>query len=106
MLRPLLAVGFAALVAAPAAAATYSAVPEAPVGVSRIVARDVLWTCGAGGCTGATPNGRPLIVCQSLAKKTGRIERFLVDGRELPGPELERCNASAEAPPSADPAAQ
>ena len=100
MLRPLLAFTFLALSVAPAAAATYSAKPASPVGESRIVARDILWACGAGACIGSTPNGRPLVVCQALAKKTGQIESFLVDGRPIASAELERCNASAKVLPA------
>jgi hypothetical protein len=106
MLRPLLAIGALALAAAPAAAATYSAKPAAPVGDSRLVARDVVWACGPEACVGSTQNSRPVVVCQSLAKKTGRIDSFLVDGRPLSAEELDRCNASARAQPAPALAAQ
>jgi len=96
MFRPLLAVSLFAAVAVPAAAATYSAKPASPVSEARIVVRDVVWNCGPGACTGATQNGRPLVLCQSLAKKAGRIESFSVDGRAIAPAELERCNASAK----------
>jgi hypothetical protein len=106
MLRPLLAIGALALAAAPATAATYSAKPAAPVGDSRLVARDVVWACGPEACVGSTQNSRPVVVCQSLAKKTGRIDSFLVDGRPLSAEELDRCNASARAQPAPALAAQ
>jgi hypothetical protein len=95
MFRQFLPLTLIALAAAPAAAATYSAKPATPVSESRIVARDVLWACGPDACAGSTQNGRPLVVCQALAKKTGRIESFLVNGRAMAPADLERCNASA-----------
>ena len=94
MLRPLLAVSAIALVAAPAAAATYSATTSASA-PAKIAARDILWTCASGACTGATQNSRPLVLCQGLAKQAGRIESFGVNGRPIGADELARCNASA-----------
>ena len=99
MFRRLLPLTLIALAAAPAAAATYSAKPATPVGGDRIVARDVVWACGPDSCIGSTANGRPVVVCQALAKKAGRIESFAIDGRPMSAAELERCNASA---PSSD----
>ncbi|HEU5482183.1 MAG TPA: hypothetical protein VFU80_03690 [Sphingomicrobium sp.] len=102
MLRSLLALSAFALVTTPAAAATYRAKPVAPVSESRIVARDVLWTCGAVSCVGSTQTGRPLVVCQSLAKKTGELASFTVEGRPIAAAELDRCNASAGATKASD----
>jgi hypothetical protein len=82
--------------AAPAAAASYSARPAAPSS-GRFVARDITWTCGEGGCAGATRESRPVILCQSLAKHAGRIDSFLVDGRALPPSDLAKCNSAAKA---------
>jgi hypothetical protein len=96
MLRPFLALSAFALAASPAAAATYSAKTTAPA-AAKIAARDVLWVCSSHTCTGTTPNSRPLVLCQGLAKQAGRIESFLVDGRDLSASDLERCNASAKA---------
>ena len=81
---------------APAAASTYSATLSAPVS-GRFIARDITWNCGPAACQGATDESRPLVLCQSLAKRAGRVERFLVDGRSLAAGELDRCNASAKA---------
>ena len=102
MLRSILALSATALVAAPAAAATYSAKPATPANGAKIVARDIVWKCGPDACVGSTANSRPLVLCQSLAKKAGRLESFTVDGRSLDTAELERCNASART--STDPA--
>jgi hypothetical protein len=99
MLRPLFALAAVSLAVSPAAAATYSAKTAAPA--ERIAVRDMLWTCASGACTGSTANSRPVVLCESLAKKAGRIDSFLVDGRELPAAELARCNASARETDSA-----
>ncbi|MEO7635286.1 MAG: hypothetical protein ABIS38_06535 [Sphingomicrobium sp.] len=96
MIRPALAFTALALAAMPAAAATYSAKPMVPT-AGRFIARDIVWRCGPEACLGATESGRPLTVCQSLAKRTGPIASFIVDGRALAVAELDRCNAAAKA---------
>jgi hypothetical protein len=85
-----------ALVAAPAAASSYSATLSSPTS-ARFIARDITWTCAAAVCQGATDESRPLVLCESLAKHAGRIESFLVDGRAMDASDLERCNATAKA---------
>jgi hypothetical protein len=85
-----------AVVAAPAAAANYSATLTTPT-TGRFIARDITWNCGAAACQGATEESRPVVLCQSLAKQAGRIESFVVVGRAIPQPDLDRCNASAKA---------
>ena len=82
--------------AAPGLASTYSATLASP-GSSRVIAPDIAWTCAATACHGATDESRPLVLCQSLAKRAGRIESFLVDGRAMAPSELDRCNAAAKA---------
>ena len=101
MFRPIFALAAFALAAAPAAAATYSAKTSAPAPAERLAARDILWTCVSGACTGSTPNSRPVVLCQSLAKVAGRIDSFLVDGREISAADLQSCNASARETSSA-----
>ena len=78
-----------------ASASAYSASPSAaPSG--KLITRDILWSCAGGSCSGASDYSRPLIVCQSLAKKAGRLDSFRVDGRAIAPAEHERCNASAK----------
>jgi len=84
--------------AAPAAAANYSATLTVPT-TGRFIARDISWNCGTAACQGATSESRPVVLCQSLAKRAGRVERFLVDGRAFTADELSRCNASAKPQP-------
>ena len=86
------------IAAAPAAAATYTATPAVPAS-GRFITRDITWNCGAAACQGATDESRPVVLCESLAKRAGRIDSFIVDGRAFAPAELEKCNASAKAQP-------
>ena len=38
----------------------------------RFVTRDITWSCGPDACQGTTQESRPLVLCQSLAKRAGR----------------------------------
>jgi hypothetical protein len=105
MFRTLLALTLIADVAAPAAAASYSAKLASPT-TQRIIANDITWQCGAGACQGSTAESRPVVLCQSLAKKAGKVDTFLVDGRPFSDAELSKCNASAKAAGGATLAAQ
>jgi hypothetical protein len=91
----LIASGLPAAAAASNYSATLAATPK-----GNVIARDILWSCTAGACTGASDYSRPLIVCQSLAKKAGRVEAFRVNGQALAAADLERCNASAKPAPA------
>ncbi|MEQ7873685.1 hypothetical protein ABDK56_06720 [Sphingomonas sp. ASV193] len=94
------ALAAAVLLPAAASAASFAAHPAAAVPSARLVGDDIAWACGAGGCTGATDYGRPILICQGLAKQAGTIDRFSVDGRAFSAAELARCNASAKAVPA------
>jgi hypothetical protein len=94
-----------ALAAAPAAASNYTAAPAAPAN-QRFITRDITWNCGPAACRGATEDSRPLVLCQSLAKRAGRIDSFLVDGRAFNAAELQQCNAAAKSEPAKALAAQ
>ena len=86
----------AALAAAvPASAATYAGTPSAPVSETRIVARDIVWNCDPSACQGSTESSRPQVLCQSLARKTGKLSGFVADGRAFAEAELAKCNAAA-----------
>jgi hypothetical protein len=98
MFRPILALSAVAFAAAPAAAASYSATLAAPA-TARIIARDISWNCGPAACQGSTQESRPAVLCQSLAKRAGRVDSFLVDGRAFSAAELDGCNAFARAAP-------
>lgn len=96
MTRTFAALIAATLVAGPAAAANFSARLTAPAAGQKIVARDVVWRCGPNACQGASQGSRPVVVCQGLAKRAGRLDNFIVDGRALGSEELAKCNASAK----------
>ncbi len=85
-----------ALLASPALAGSYTAQPEAAPAAKRIMGRDIAWTCGATLCQGKTEASRPVVLCQDLARRAGRIERFTVDGRALGATELDKCNTAAK----------
>ena len=53
--------------------------------------------------SGSTDTSRPLVICQDLAKRAGRLESFVADGRALGAAELDKCNARAGAPDRAGP---
>lgn len=105
MLRSVLLMPVFMLAPTPAIAASYSAKLAVPATV-QLIARDIVWSCGPAACQGATNESRPLVLCQSLAKRAGRVEEFAVDGRALSADELGRCNASAKAAPASAVAAQ
>jgi hypothetical protein len=96
MTRTLAALFAATLVAAPAAAANFSARLTAPAGELKIVARDIVWRCGPDACQGAADGSRPVVVCQGLAKRAGRLDNFIVNGRAFGSDELAKCNAAAQ----------
>jgi hypothetical protein len=100
MLRLVLGLSAIAFAAAPALAATYSAKLAVPTS-ERFIARDITWKCGPDACQGATSESRPVVLCQSLSKRAGRVDSFLVDGRALAAADLDKCNASAKAANSA-----
>ena len=105
MLRPLFVLTALAITAAPATAASYSAKLAAPT-TERFVTRDITWNCGPAACQGSTQESRPLVLCQSLAKRVGKLDSFLVDGRALNAAELASCNALAKSPAATTLAAQ
>ena len=99
MFRPLMAIAAVALAATPSTAATYSAKLTAPA-AQRIIARDITWACGPAACQGATNESRPVVLCQSLAKRAGRVESFTVNGQAIGPAELGRCNSAARQTPA------
>ena len=95
MSRSLLLLPLLAGLAVPAAGASYSAKLAVPT-AQRIIARDILWACGSDACQGATAESRPAVLCESLVRRAGKVESFLVDGRAFSSSELDKCNASAK----------
>src|SRR5439155_19892387 len=97
MLRLAFLVSAIALGATSAAASNYSATP-AVTASGRFITRDIVWNCGPAACQGATEESRPLVLCESLARRAGRLDSFIVYGRELSSAQLARCNVSAKPP--------
>ena len=83
--------------AGPASAATYVGKPAAPATEAKYVGRDIVWNLAGGSYQGSTKESRPVVLCQSLAKKAGRLERFTVDGKAFADGDLAKCNAVAPA---------
>lgn len=86
------------LACAPADAASYSATLATPMN-GQVIASDISWHCGTAACQGSTEESRPLVLCESLARRAGLVENFLVDGRSFTPAELARCNASVKVRP-------
>ena len=89
-----------ALIAAPAVAGTYAAKPIAAPSTAKIIGKDISWACGANGCAGSTDSSRPLVICQDLAKRAGRLASFTADGQALSSADLDRCNTKAGGEPT------
>ncbi len=83
--------------AAPAGAATYAGKPATPVSATKFVARDIVWSNSDGIYQGSTAESRPLVLCQSLAKRAGRLESFTVNGKAVADADLAKCNSVAPA---------
>ncbi len=88
---------FAALgLAAPALAGTYTANPAIQPTEARIITRDVAWNLTGGVYTGRTEESRPMVLCQGLAKKAGKLDSFAVNGRAFADADLAKCNSYAK----------
>ncbi len=86
----------ATILSAPAAAATYTAKPAAAPAAAKIIGTDISWARDGDGYRGSTEASRPLILCQDLAKRAGRLESFAANGQALSAEQLAKCNAAAK----------
>jgi len=84
-----------ALAPAAASAVNYAATPIVPTAPARINASDIVWGCGPAACLGNSMESRPLVLCQDLASRVGKLTDFVVDGRGFTPDLLDRCNARA-----------
>jgi hypothetical protein len=82
----------ALLLAAPQGASFYQAEPAAPAR-AQVIAGDLVWRCGAAGCTAGKSGARPLVDCQGLVRAVGAVRSFAVAGAPLAADQLEKCNA-------------
>jgi hypothetical protein len=73
----------------------YRAEPATPPTAARLIVKDIVWRCGAGGCVAPRSNSRPAIDCSALAHELGTLRSFTVEGQALDPAALEKCNARA-----------
>ena len=73
----------------------YRAEPAAPPAAARLVVREIVWKCGAGGCVAPQGNSRAAIDCSALAREVGTLRSFAVGGQPLDSAALGKCNAKA-----------
>ena len=85
----------AIMIATPSVAGTYSATPSTSPESARIVTKDIAWTFADGRFQGKTDLSRPMVLCQGLAKRAGRLDGFAADGRAFDPAQLAKCNAYA-----------
>ncbi|MEA3033407.1 MAG: hypothetical protein QOH86_1423 [Sphingomonadales bacterium] len=88
----------ALLAAAPAQAAAphYAAELAQPrPAAERMVVHDIAWRCAGAGCIAGRSDSRPLTDCMALARQTGALKSFAVEGTALPADQLDKCNAAA-----------
>ena len=86
----------ASFLTAPAFAATYSAKPAAAPAAAKIISKDISWARDGDTYRGSTEASRPLILCQDLAKRAGRLESFAANGQALSAEQLAKCNSAAK----------
>ena len=91
------ALSAATIIPAAASAATYSAKLAVPVAAAKLIDRDIRWACGPDACQGSTADAPAMALCEGLAKKAGRVETFLVNGRAFAPAQLDKCNVQARA---------
>lgn len=73
----------------------YRAEPAAPPGASRLIVKEIVWKCGAGGCVAPQGNSRPAVDCSALVREVGTLRSFTVGGQPLDAVALGKCNARA-----------
>jgi hypothetical protein len=73
----------------------YRAEPANPPAAARLIVKDIVWRCGAGGCVAPRSNSRPAIDCSALAHEIGTLRSFTVEGQAIDPAALEKCNARA-----------
>lgn len=73
----------------------YQADPASPPSASRLIVKEIVWKCGAGGCIALQGNSRPEVDCSALAREVGTLRSFTVGGQPLDSAALGKCNARA-----------
>ena len=78
-----------------AGAVQYRAEPANPPAAARLIVREIVWKCGAGGCVAPQGNSRPAVDCSALVRQVGTLRSFTVGGQPLDSAALGKCNARA-----------
>ena len=78
-----------------AGGAQYRAEPAAPPAAARLIVKEIVWKCGAGGCVAPQGTSRPAVDCSALAREVGTLRSFTVAGQPLDSAALGKCNARA-----------
>jgi hypothetical protein len=73
----------------------YRAEPAAPPAAARLIVKEIVWKCGAGGCVAPQGTSRPAVDCSALAREIGTLRSFTVGGQPLDSAALGKCNAKA-----------
>jgi hypothetical protein len=73
----------------------YRAEPAAPPAAARLIVKEIVWKCGAGGCIAPQGNSRPAVDCSALVREVGALRSFTVGGQPLDSAALGKCNARA-----------
>ncbi|HEX8467582.1 MAG TPA: hypothetical protein VF620_07235 [Allosphingosinicella sp.] len=73
----------------------YRAEPTAPPAGARLIVKEIVWKCGAGGCVAPQGTSRPAVDCSALAREVGTLRSFSVGGQPLDSAALGKCNARA-----------
>ena len=73
----------------------YRAEPAAPPAAARLVVKEIVWKCGAGGCVAPQGNSRPPVDCSALVREVGTLRSFTVGGQPLDSAALGKCTARA-----------
>lgn len=99
MLRRSLATITAALLTAAAAQAQpayYVAVPVAPAAKPQLMTRSTPWQLQNGAYVANRAPERDLVLCQLVARDTGKLQSFAVGGKAFDADALATCNAKAK----------
>lgn len=78
-----------------ASGAQYRAEPTSPPAAARLIVKEIVWKCGAGGCVAPRGHSRPAVDCSALAREIGTLRSFTVGGQPLDSAALGKCNAKA-----------
>jgi hypothetical protein len=85
----------AALLLAAPQGGYYQAAPATAPAKAQVIAGELVWRCGADGCTAGRSGARPVVDCQGLVRAVGPVKSFAVAGAPLAPDQLEKCNARA-----------